>query len=654
MRSLLIIILGGFLVLTTLQTYGYQAEVSVNASQDLGQINPDIYGHFIEHLGRCINQGIWAEILRNRKFWGDDNQDYGVPIPWRAEGKTEGVSYLHDNTVFYSGGQSQRVRIEREGVRAGVRQDEIDLRGGLKYHVRLVAQQWDLRSPICIEITKGDETLAKVEIPLASGDWDDYSATLELKETVTGASFKITAVGPGTLWIGAVSLMPDDAMEGMRRDVIEAIRRVRPANVRWPGGNFVSGYRWKDGIGEQDKRPTRMDRAWNAIEPNDFGIDEFMTFCRLVDTKPYAVVNTGDGTAQEAAELVQYCNGSSSTTYGALRVQNGHPEPYNVDLWGIGNEMYGNWQIGHVDAETYARRHSDFAKAMLAEAPKLTLVAVGEGDPRWDEPMFRIAGEYFDLYSYHHYTGDIQNPKQYSETEAEQRRYWHIVGMPVWLEGKFAELDTFVEKNKPKNKTIGLAFDEWNVWLPETAPGIEQDYRLREAIYAAGVFHALHRHNETFPMANLAQLVNVLGAIKTTQTDVASTPLALAFELYTSSFGTKRVQCQATCPTHSGPEREVPLLDASSALTEDGKTLTLALVNRHPEESVEVTLALKEWKVQPQAERISIVGKSYLAANVPGQPEQVEIQKEEVELDQSKPVVEVPAHGIVIYRIRGR
>ncbi len=654
MRSLLIIILGGFLVLAGIQTYGYQAEVSVDTGQDLGAINPDIYGHFIEHLGRCIHQGIWAEILRNRKFWGDDNSDYGVPSPWRAEGETEGVSYLHDNTVFYSGGQSQRVRIEREDVRAGVRQDGIDLRGGMKYHVRLVALQRGTELPVCVEITKADETLAKVEILLTSHDWKMYEATLDIKEPVTGASFRITAMKPCEFWIGAVSLMPDDAVEGMRRDVIEAIRRVHPANVRWPGGNFVSGYHWKDGIGDRDKRPTRMDRAWNAIEPNDFGIDEFMAFCRLVSTKPYVVVNTGNGTAQEAAELVQYCNGSSSTTYGALRTQNGHPEPYNVKLWGIGNEMYGNWQIGHVDAETYARRHIEFAKAMSAGDPTLTLVAVGEGNPRWDEPMFRIAGEHFDLYSYHHYTGDIENPRQYSETEVEQRRYWHIVGMPVWLESKFTELGKFVEQNKPENKQIGLAFDEWNVWLPETAPGIEQDYKLREAIYAAGVFHALHRHNDTFALANLAQLVNVLGAIKTTQTEVASTPLALAFELYTTSFGTKRVQCRTSSPSHTGPEREVPLLDASAALTEDGRILTIALVNRHPEESAQITLNLKGWKVQSKVEKAAIVGESYLAANVPGRPEQVKIQKEEIELDPSNPVVEIPAHGVVIFRIKGR
>ncbi|MFH1744223.1 MAG: alpha-L-arabinofuranosidase C-terminal domain-containing protein [bacterium] len=650
MRAIHIIVLGGMIIMSAVSSSGFEAVVSVDAGNDLGEISQHIYGHFIEHLGRCINQGIWAEILKNRKFWGVDHPDYGVPSPWRAEGKTDGVSYLHDNTVFYSGGQSQRIKIEHDGVRAGIRQESLDLRGNLTYHLRLVARHEGLAAPVRVELVKGGQTLPSAEISLDSQQWKTYNATLEVTEPAADVTFRITTAGPGTLWLGAVSLMPGDAVAGMRSDVIEAIRRVKPANVRWPGGNFVSGYHWKDGTGDRDRRPTRMDRAWNAPEPNDFGIDEFIQFCRLVDTEPYVVVNSGDGDAEEATDLVQYCNGSTTSTYGALRARNGHPDPYGVWLWGVGNEMYGGWQIGHVDAETYAQRHVSFAKAMMAEDPTITLVGVGEGNPRWDEAMFQIAGNFFDMYSYHHYTGDIRNPDQYSKEEAESRRYWHIVGMPVWLDGKFDELAKFVTERKPKGKEIGLAFDEWNVWLPEVAPGIEQDYRLREAIYAAGVFHALHRHNDSIPIANLAQLVNVLGAIKTTQTDVALTPIALAFELYTRDFGTKRVACNTSSPTNQNDEREVPLIDASAAITDDGRALTLSLINRHPTESAKISLEIKGWKLKSKAEVSSIAGENYLSGNVPGKADEVTIQKKSTKINRENPEIELGPHAVSLYR----
>lgn len=214
MRHGHVVVVGGMIIMSAIAASAFEAKVSIDAGQNLGEINRHAYGHFIEHLGRCINQGIWAEILRNRKFWGNDHPDYGVPHPWRAEGKAESVSYLHDNTIFYTGGQSQRIRIAQDGIRAGVRQDGLDLRGNLDYRVRLVASHEGVTSPVRVELVKGEHSLSAAEISLRSQRWETYAATLELTEPVTDTSFKITVEGPGTLWIGAVSLMPGDGNPG--------------------------------------------------------------------------------------------------------------------------------------------------------------------------------------------------------------------------------------------------------------------------------------------------------------------------------------------------------------------------------------------------------------------------------------------------------
>ena len=182
-------------------------------------------------------------------------------------------------------------------------------------------------------------------------------------ESTDRASLTVAVTG-SPCYIGTVSLMPADNVHGMRADTLKLLQELNSPVYRWPGGNFVSGYDWQDGIGDRDRRPPRKNPAWTGVEHNDFGFDEFMTFCRLLDTEPYIAVNSGLGQVDSAREELQYANGSAETPMGALRAKNGHAEPYRVQWWSIGNEMYGGWQLGHMPLENYVQKHNEFAKAM--------------------------------------------------------------------------------------------------------------------------------------------------------------------------------------------------------------------------------------------------------------------------------------------------
>ncbi len=195
-------------------------------------------------------------------------------------------------------------------------------------------------------------------------------------DTDTGA-LEITGTGKGNFHIGAVSLMPTDNLDGFRPEVIAQLKQLHSGFWRLPGGNYISNFNWYHSVGPRDKRPPDFDYAWNAMQTNDVGMDEFMTFCKLIGVEPYITVNAGFGDAHSAAEEVEYMNGAISTPMGAMRARNGHPEPYHVKFWNIGNEPYGQWQLGRTDLKYYLLKHNEFAKAMRAADPSITLLASG-------------------------------------------------------------------------------------------------------------------------------------------------------------------------------------------------------------------------------------------------------------------------------------
>ncbi|HOS95767.1 MAG TPA: hypothetical protein PLQ54_20840, partial [Armatimonadota bacterium] len=381
------------------------ARVAVDSAQPGTPLDRNLFGHFTEHLGRCIyHDGIWAELVRNRKFVGDAGPD-GALASWRRFGSDDGVELARDNMTYYTGSQSQRITSRQAAGEHGIAQDGFRLRP-VDYQCRIVLRQTGDDAPVTVSLRRGDQVLAESRIDRPADKWRTYTSTLQPESPGPASLCITTEAARGNLWIGAISLMPGDAVDGMRADLIEAIRALHPPIIRWPGGNFASGYHWRDGIGERDLRPARFDRAWNVWDTNDFGTREFLRFCELVGCAPYICLNLGEGTPDEAVEWVQFCNGAANTPGGRLRDDGGPREPYGVRYWGLGNELYGDWQLGHLTPTNYGRKAAEFARAVREVDPEVKLIGVGvegSGWADWNAIVTRTAAAELDYLSVHVY-----------------------------------------------------------------------------------------------------------------------------------------------------------------------------------------------------------------------------------------------------------
>ena len=311
---------------------------------------------------------------------------------------------------------------------------------------------------------------------------------------------------------------------GLRKDVIEEIRTLGVPIIRYPGGNFVSGYRWQDGVGPKDQRPRVLDRAWNTIDTNQFGTNEFIGWCRAVGTEPLLAVNLGNGTPENAAALVEYCNVASGTRWSDLRRQHGVEPPHNVKFWCLGNEMDGPWQIGHMPASEYGLKAADAARQMRAVDRSLSLVACGSSGPglrtylEWDRQVLEQCYDDVDFISLHRYYNNT------SETNGDSSRYLALnLDMERQIQEVAAVCD-YVRGLRKSNKRLSLSFDEWNVWYRarggdgnrQEAPHLlEEVYNLEDALLVGGLINTLLRHADRVRIACLAQLVNVIAPLVT-------------------------------------------------------------------------------------------------------------------------------------------
>ena len=368
------------------------------------------------------------------------------------------------------------------------------------------------------------------------------------------------------------------------------------------------------------------------------GTDEFLAFCAQAGADPFLVVNDGSGTAEEAARWVAYCNEPPHGEQGRRRAANGHPKPYGVRLWGVGNEVWGRWQIGHTDAAGYVARLREFVAAMRQADPRLQIVAVGDGilddapeNPgrQWNEAVLRGAGEGIDYLSFHIYQPEKEGWQEASDPEALH----HVVcAAPLDVEAITGRVAAQIEALAPGRK-IRVALDEWNLWLPpppEAQSMHQVVYTLRDALYTAGMFHVFHRQCQALTLANLAQLVNVLPAIVTDERRAWATAIYYPFLLYWQ-MDRLALEVRADAPAFDSPaygpniaaHRGVPYLDATATCDAERRRLVLGLINRHPARKVEVLAPLRGFGALRPAEAWLLTGPNPLAANTPDRPEQV-------------------------------
>ena len=369
------------------------------------------------------------------------------------------------------------------------------------------------------------------------------------------------------------------------------------------GGNFVSGYNWRDGIGDVDKRPPRKNPAWTGVEHNDFGLHEFMAFCEWLGTEPYVTVNTGLGTAEMAAEQVDYCNGGLDTAMGRLRAENGHLESFEVKWWAVGNEMYGSWQLGNMPLEDYVKKHNAVVEAMRQVDETIAPVAVGNVG-RWSERIMNDCADYMTLISEHFYCQERggllahvqQAPRQIKRIAEAHRGYRETIGA---LEGK----------------DIRIALDEWNYWYgPYVFGELGVRYFLKDALGIAAGLHEYYRNSDIIFMANYAQTVNVIGCIKTSKTEAAWATTGLVLKLYRERFG--------EIPVAVGGNL-LPL-DVSAAWSGDRRTFTIGIVNAS-KEALEVPMSIEGVELSGKGRMWVISGSDEMAYNEPGAEPKVRI-----------------------------
>jgi alpha-N-arabinofuranosidase len=611
------------LELLSTKTVTANPAVKIDASKTSEPISKYIYGQFIEHLGRCIYGGIWAEMLEDRKFF------YPVGAkesPWKVVGDASNVKMSKENP--FVGEHTPEVRVPADGIVCGIQQGELGLIKEKEYTGRIILSgDKSVKVSVSLVWGAGESERQIIVIDKLSSKYTTRQLRFKSGGDTDKGRLEIVGSRKGTFRIGTVSLMPGDNIKGMRADTLKLLKELNSPIYRWPGGNFASGYDWHDGIGERDKRPPCKNPAWQGLEHNDFGLDEFIIFCREIGTEPLITVNSGFGDDHSAAEEVEYANGSRDTPMGKWRAANGHPEPYHAKWWCIGNEMYGRWQLGYISLEQYVLKHNLFARAMRKVDPVVKLTAVGEVG-RWSEGMLKNCADYMDLISEHFYKGAKKTVMEHARQAPDAVR-----GIVTAHRDYRKRLDSL------KGKDIRIAIDEWNYWYGEHVFGeLGTRYFQRDALGVAAGLHEMVRNSDIVFMANYAQAVNVIGAIKTTKTDAAFETTGLVLKLYRNHFGQIPVAISG----------EAYPLDVVAAWTENKKALTIGIVNP--------TDKLCELPVELNGARLKGTGKLYLIAhndpmayNEPGKPPNVIIEERTVTGISDK--LTVPPYSVSLYEL---
>ncbi|MGL4337321.1 MAG: alpha-N-arabinofuranosidase [Turicibacter sp.] len=417
--------------------------------------------------------------------------------------------------------------------------------------------------------------------------------------------------------------------QGFRQDVMEMVKELDVKLVRYPGGNFLSGYNWQDGVGPKEDRPVRLDLAWHTIEPNEVGIDEFVDWARKAGTEVMGAVNMGTGTPQDAAFLLEYCNFPGGTYYSDLRIKNGHKEPHNIKTWCIGNEMDGPWQICHLTAEDYGKKALETAKMMKWVDNDIELVVCGSATslmpsyPEWDRIVLEHTYELVDYLSLHRYYENLGNDLDFLASFAD---------MDNFIKSVCATAD-YVKALKRSEKTMYLSFDEWNVWYQQkqvrepwkVAPEILEDrYSLLDALVFGGMGLTLLNNADRVKVACLAQLVNVIAPIFTQKGGkVMKQSIFYPFKDL-SKYGRGTVlKPVVLAPTVHTVYGDVPVVNQSIIHTEENREVTVFTLNISETESQQLELDFLSFGELTMIEHICLTGDDLHAINTFENPETV-------------------------------
>lgn len=678
------------------------------------RISPLLYGKFCEHLGRNIYQGMDAQILINPTFakWifsaGDDGIDGGLKpeydltkIASQAEHFASQQGFPSANTLFedyksggafgwYRLGTSEAVVLSPDAGPHGGRAQRLEVTGGegglaqwvylplhrtRRYEFRLVgraAQPVEAELSLSAVDAEGQSLGILVSLSLTLGsDWTTLTGMLEIPADAEinpdGLyQFALKTDGTANIVLSRLFLYPEDHIDCADPEVIALLRESRLPLLRWPGGNFVSGYNWRDGIGPVDARPTRPNPAWGGLEYNTFGTIEFAHFCRAAGCEPMICVNAGDGTPQEAAEWVEYCNGGVDTSLGRLRAEHGHPEPMGIRYWEIGNELFGGWQISHTTPSGNADRYTLFRAALHAADPNLLLL--GCGFPWWKEnewdtrliaeagPALRcltdhiLTGGSVDAQTdpselYHAFMGQAMSVGQRYRVAAEQMR---LAGNPDPLLA-ITELQLFAHFHAdplaaPGSETEGALSAET---MP--TPGT-----ISEALYFTTMAHESIRLEGLVEMITHSATVNHGGGLRKARERVWANPVHYAHQLGAALHEAIPIGGQLSCGAFSTqkefqwmpPLANVPNLDTIAALSADGASLIVMIAHRSAV-SGPITLTLNAGEgVSDTVEVLTLVGETPWTENTREDPKRIAPRASQLALNHGRGEITLPPYSV--------
>jgi alpha-L-arabinofuranosidase len=464
---------------------------------------------------------------------------------------------------------------------------------------------------------------------------------------------------------------------GFRSDVVREVKGMAVPITRYPGGNFVSGYNWLDGVGSKAQRPTVLDRAWNSIETNQFGTNEFIDWCRMVGTEPLLGLNFGTGTAEMAVAYVEYCNLERGTKFSDLRRSHGYEKPHNVRYWCLGNEMDGPWQIGQMQAREYGRKARDAAKQMRVIDNGLQLIACGSsgtGMPQyliWDREVLEECYDMVDGISLHAYYGNTQ-----ALTRNSSARY---LAMNLDMDRQIREVAAvcdYVQGVRKTGKRLWLSFDEWNVWYRarsgdavngrrQFAPKLlEEVYNLEDALLVGGFVNTLLRNADRVRVACIAQLINVIAPLVTNDTGVLrqSTfyPYTWALRYARGRVLDLRVESDTYPITAAGLQADfarndqVPFLDVVATLDSQNGQACLLMLNRDLDGERELALEWRDITPMRVLTCETLTGTDLKAFNTFEQPRRVAPQPLEPPAAGARMTFKLPARSYTIAQLATR
>lgn len=413
---------------------------------------------------------------------------------------------------------------------------------------------------------------------------------------------------------------------GFRNDVKQLIQELQVPIIRYPGGNFVSGYNWEDGVGPVASRPKRLELAWKTVEPNEVGTNEFMKWAKEAGSEVMMAVNLGTRGIDAARNLIEYCNHPGNSYYSDLRKQHGASDPYNIKTWCLGNEMDGPWQIGHKTADEYGRLALETAKAMRQVDSSIELVACGSSNtgmptfPEWEATTLDHTYEAVDYISLHQYYGNpTNNTADYLARSMDMDHFIHTV---------ISTCD-YIKAKKRSKKTMNLSFDEWNVWYHSNEadskmdpwsiapPQLEDVYNFEDALLVGSMLLTFLRHADRVKMACLAQLVNVIAPIMTEDGGRVWKQTIFYPYMHTSTFGRGvSLKPVVDSPKYDASDyTDVPYLDSAVVYDEENEYLTIFALNRHLSESLDLNCDVRSFEGYQIEEHIVLENDDLKAVN---------------------------------------